>query len=59
MERGDISTDEMYHIFNMGIGFVVAVAPEDAQTALDLLRSTSPGTCIIGEITEGEGITIR
>jgi len=59
MEQGNITRDEMYHIFNMGIGFVVVVDSGDVEESLALLRSTAPGTCIIGEVTEGRGITIR
>ncbi len=59
MDQGDISRDEMYHIFNMGIGFVVVVDPSDAEKTLEILRKTSPDTCIIGSVTETEGITIR
>jgi len=59
MEQGNLTRDEMYHIFNMGIGFVAVVAPEDVKEALDLLRTTAPETCIIGEVTDGGGITIR
>ncbi len=59
MEKGEITVDEMYHIFNMGIGFVVVVSPEDAEKTLSLLKETSPDTCIIGEVTGKEGITIR
>jgi phosphoribosylaminoimidazole synthetase len=34
---GQVSLDEMYRVYNMGIGLVIIVAAEDAQSALDVL----------------------
>ncbi len=59
MENGDISVDEMYHIFNMGIGFVVVVSEEDAERTLAFLKERYSDSCIIGKVTGSEGITIR
>lgn len=30
-KMGDISTKEMYNVFNMGLGFVMAVDPSDVE----------------------------
>ena len=30
-QRGQVTEDEMYHVFNMGIGMVAVVAPADCQ----------------------------
>ncbi len=49
-ETSNLDTDELYNTFNMGIGMVVAVAPEDVQLSLDILQG---GATIIGEIIEG------
>jgi phosphoribosylformylglycinamidine cyclo-ligase len=44
---GDINEHELFHAFNMGIGFIAVIAKEDAQRALKLL----PGECyLVGEI---------
>ena len=41
MQRvGNISEHDMFNTFNMGVGMVVAVAKEDAEQALDVLRQT-------------------
>ena len=58
MNEGHISEDEMYHIFNMGIGFVVVVDPNETQRALEILREFHPDTCEIGFISDQEGIHI-
>ena len=52
---GDISDDEMERVFNLGIGMVAVVGPDDVFRAQDVLRSHGVGSVEIGEITEGEG----
>jgi phosphoribosylformylglycinamidine cyclo-ligase len=49
--RADISTPEMYRVFNMGIGMIVIVAPEDAREVQDCIGEE---TFIIGELMGGE-----
>lgn len=49
MQRlGEIETQEMYRVFNMGIGFVIMVRPEDAETVL----AACPDGRIIGRMVE-------
>ena len=58
---GDIDEAEMFTVFNMGIGFVVLVAPNVADDVLRRL-STEHGvpTYVLGEIVAGEaGVTWR
>jgi len=50
-EIGNISTEEMYRVFNMGIGMVVIV---DKSIAADFQSSVSEPTFVIGELVEGE-----
>jgi phosphoribosylformylglycinamidine cyclo-ligase len=40
--HGNISDDEMWHVFNMGIGFVLIVAPDKAIEALALVADFKP-----------------
>ena len=49
-EWGNIDTEEMYHTFNMGIGMVAFVSPEDKDKSLDLLGSDAK---VIGEVVSG------
>ena len=48
VERAQVSVDERYRVFNMGIGFVIVVRPEHAG---DVLRAT-PDARQIGEIVD-------
>jgi phosphoribosylformylglycinamidine cyclo-ligase len=54
-EKGNISTEEMYRVFNMGIGMVAVV---DKSIANDLQSSISEPTFIIGKLIDGEQKTI-
>jgi phosphoribosylformylglycinamidine cyclo-ligase len=54
-EAGDISAEEMHRTFNMGTGFVAAVAPEDAE---ELVDATDDGR-IIGTVEAGDEVAIR
>jgi len=45
-ERGRIAADEMYRVFNMGIGMVLAVAADEAEA----IRQALPGSLPIGEV---------
>lgn len=46
--RGGIEPEELYRVFNMGIGMVVIVSAKDAVKVLDQTRA-----CVIGNITKG------
>ena len=50
-EKGNIATEEMYRVFNMGIGMVAIV---DKSVASDLQSSMSEATFIIGELIDGK-----
>ena len=50
-KKGNISTEEMYRVFNMGIGMVAIV---DKAILVDLQKSIPESTFIIGELVKGE-----
>jgi phosphoribosylformylglycinamidine cyclo-ligase len=54
-EKGNISTEEMYRVFNMGIGMIAIV---DKSVAADLQSSIPEPTFIIGELVEGNHNTV-
>lgn len=51
-KRATIATDEMYGTFNMGVGMVVVVKPEDVEACLAELADEN--AYWIGEITEND-----
>lgn len=51
---GDISDEEMFQTFNMGIGFCVTVSRNDAQKCLEILKKYSIESHIIGHTIEGK-----
>ena len=57
---GDIDEQMMYNTYNMGIGMMIAVAPEDVNYAMELIKLAGETPYIMGEITTGEkGITLE
>lgn len=53
-ERGEVAEQVMYNTFNMGIGMIVAVRPEDADAAAAAIRSAGEQCFVIGECRGGE-----
>jgi len=49
-ERGNVSEDEMYHVFNMGIGLVIVVSKNDTDKILSILKQQDETPYLIGEI---------
>ena len=56
---GKVPHREMFNIFNMGIGMVLAVAPEDAAKTLEILAANGEKAQVIGKIVEGNGVEIK
>jgi phosphoribosylformylglycinamidine cyclo-ligase len=54
-----VEDDEMWRVFNMGLGFAAVVAAESADVALTALkRGGTPGFAA-GRVVEGDGVTLR
>ena len=54
--RGKVDRDEMYRVFNMGIGFVVIVAKRDLKRAVGILRANKQPFSVIGVCRVGKGV---
>lgn len=54
-QAGNVETEEMFHVFNMGIGLIVATSADQADHVLGKLASGNAEASIIGEISEGSG----
>ena len=55
---GKIAHREMFNIFNMGIGMVLAVDAAEADKAIEILKSHGERASVIGRVVDGEGVTI-
>ena len=58
-KRGRVAHREMFNIFNMGIGMVIAIDESEAQRAIDLLAARGERASVIGRVVAGEGVTIK
>jgi len=54
-EAGKVDHEEMYRVFNMGIGYVVMVAKKDAEKTLAILKSNKQRALVVGEVVAGAG----
>ena len=50
-QRGNVARDEMYRVFNMGIGMTLVCSPENVAQ----LAGQSPGAEVIGEVVKQRG----
>jgi phosphoribosylformylglycinamidine cyclo-ligase len=50
--RGDVAWDEMLRVFNLGIGYVLTVRADRAETVLAALNTPDTGARIIGAVVE-------
>ncbi|MBN2726716.1 phosphoribosylformylglycinamidine cyclo-ligase [Candidatus Mcinerneyibacteriota bacterium] len=58
-EQGEVDEEEMFTTFNMGIGLIMAVAPEDKETVMEILADRGENPALIGRIVKGaKGVKI-
>lgn len=58
-QYGNVSDEEMFHVYNMGIGFCVVVAPEDVADATVALASKGKDVYRIGRVTDDPRRRVR
>ena len=56
--EGGISEHDMFNTFNMGVGMVLTVAPEDADKAIAILKAHGEDAYRLGTIVEGDGVEL-
>lgn len=56
---GNVPHREMFNIFNMGIGMVLAVDEADVAKTIEILTKAGEKASVIGKIVEGNGVTIK
>jgi phosphoribosylformylglycinamidine cyclo-ligase len=56
---GGVAEDEMYRTFNMGIGMVVIVAPDDLHDVEHSLERRGESSYVIGSVVKGRGVVLE
>ncbi len=58
-KKGNLDEDMMYNTYNMGLGMVIAVAPEDAEKTMNAIKASGEECYIVGSVEAGEkGVTL-
>ena len=55
-EKGSLADRDLYNVFNMGIGFVIALPEEQAKQAIRLAVENGEKAYVIGRVVTGEGV---
>ena len=58
-EKAGISDEQIYNTFNMGIGMVVCVSPENAAAAKKSLEESGEEVVLLGKTVSGKGVTLK
>lgn len=53
-KNGNIEEHMMYNTFNMGLGMVIAVNPEDVETIMKAIEEAGDKCYVVGNIVEGD-----
>ena len=56
---GKLDQDTMYNVFNMGIGFVVAVPESEVKSAQAALREAGTESFVIGRVSDHGGVSLH
>ena len=57
-DAGRVATDEMYHVFNMGLGMIAAVPGEQVATVRQTAASVGVTSWEVGRIVRGDGVEL-
>jgi phosphoribosylformylglycinamidine cyclo-ligase len=55
-EAGGVERDEMLRVFNMGVGMIAVVAPEDVDSVMEGLSRGDCPAWVMGEVEAGKGV---
>ena len=51
--KGNVSQEEMFGTFNMGVGFIVVVSPDAVEKTMTLLEEMGESVSVIGKVVKG------
>lgn len=55
-DKGALKDKDLFNVFNMGIGFVLAVSSEDADEIIQIAEAHGEKAYKIGRVVKGEGV---
>lgn len=58
-KKGRIERQEMYNVFNMGIGFMLAVDPDDVGKTQAVLRELDQPSYVVGQVTDSGKVVVK
>lgn len=58
-KNGGISTHEMYNVFNMGLGFLMAVDPSDVEKVQKVLADMNEASYVVGKVTDTNEVDVQ
>ena len=53
-KTGNVADNEMFRVFNMGLGMIMATTPASVGTVLDALKKAGCKASVVGRIAEGK-----
>jgi phosphoribosylformylglycinamidine cyclo-ligase len=53
----DVGAEEMYRVFNMGVGMVLVVDPKGVEGMVRELEAAGGQACVLGSVRPGEGVS--
>lgn len=54
-----VREDEMWKVFNMGVGFTVILSPQHVEGFLARAHELGEKAFVVGEVVEGEGVRVK
>ncbi len=57
-KEGNIDLEELFGVFNMGVGMLLAVSSKHADKAIEILRENGEKAYVVGETQKGSGRVI-
>ena len=58
-KKGKITDHEMYNVFNMGLGFVMAVDPSDVERVQAALKEINEVSYVVGKVTDSKEVVLK
>lgn len=55
---GKVAQDEMFRVFNMGVGMIVIAPGDQARGVADELAAAGEASWILGDVVEGKGVEL-